>query len=398
MIRKIITVIIFVFFISECYPVTFKFINETGRKIRIKNLIQQDIYRNGIFYKNINSMYKALLEVTSVSNNLGLYNGKYYYYEKNEDLNESYQLKDVYESRFYQDEQGVMQISPEFIMPSLRSIPTFPTNDLKPGDSWKASGEEIHEGIFVKENILLFNINVNYIYLGDENIDNRICSKISIDYHVFHYPKKDPDIFSFTGYSHSIYYWDITNNFPLFYNENYAFMITLHNGETVFYTGTSEGKADSVSNIPDPQKAAIIDEISNKVIHPFSSKNPGISIKETVDGIIVSLGNILFDVNDDAIKKEFEKKLDNLAEVMRKYPQMDILVSGYTDSTGTESYNQLLSENRAKSVSDYLLKKGIDPSRISYIGNGSSDPVAENSTDEGRMKNRRVEIKLLTDE
>ena len=288
-----------------------------------------------------------------------------------------------------------MVISPDILMPSLRSIPVFPTNNVEPGFSWRGEGEEIHEGILVRDNILRFPVDVDYKYLGDETVEGKLLAKISIDYHIFHYPKKDPDIFSFTGYSHSLFYWDISNAAPAFYSEEYAFMFTLHNGETVFYNGNSEGKMDFVSDITNQQKTAIMNEMASNMAN---GPNSGISIKEAADGIIVSLGNILFDLNQATIKKDFDRKIDALADVLRKYPQIDIIVSGHTDNTGAESFNQALSDNRAKAVADALIKRGVALSRISYIGFGSSKPAADNSTEEGRAQNRRVEIKLITRE
>lgn len=375
------------------FSTTFKFINELGRKYRFKNLNRQEIYQNGVFYKNIESLNKAMLEVVDTTNGFGYFTGKYYYYEKNVNLNESYKLKDIYESRFYKNEQGQMIVSPQILMPSLRSIPSFLTNDIKPGESWTAKGEEIHEGILVKNNILRFPVDVNYTYIGDEKINGKLYSKISIDYHIFHYPKGDPDIFSFTGFSHSIYYWDEVLAAPSFYNEDYAFMFTLLNGETVFYKGASEGKVDYISDITNQQKADLMAEMSSNIV-----TNSGISVREVTDGIIVNLGNILFDFNEAKIKKEFEKKLDAVAEVLRKYPQIDIVVSGHTDNIGNPKYNMALSENRAKAVSDYLMGKAIAPTRLSYIGHGDQKPLADNTSENGRSQNRRVEIKLITRE
>jgi outer membrane protein OmpA-like peptidoglycan-associated protein len=143
------------------------------------------------------------------------------------------------------------------------------------------------------------------------------------------------------------------------------------------------------------KKEELIAEISNKM---DITTGKDVSISNVIDGIIVNLGNILFDFNKYNLKKEYEKKLDALAEVLRKYPSIDIIISGHTDNIGTEKYNQALSENRAKTVAEYLMKKGVAQSRISYIGFGSRFPVADNSTEEGRQKNRRVEVKLITKE
>jgi outer membrane protein OmpA-like peptidoglycan-associated protein len=85
-------------------------------------------------------------------------------------------------------------------------------------------------------------------------------------------------------------------------------------------------------------------------------------------------------------------KLDRIAQVMITYPQTGILVEGHTDSTGSEAYNQQLSERRALSVKNLLVQRGVSPQRIDILGHGERRPVATNDTPEGRQMNRRVEI------
>lgn len=391
--KKIVFILLMLALNSGLFARDFRFVHEVGQKYRFKNLVHQNVYRNGVLYRNLDMMNKATLEVTALTNGYAFIQGKYYYYEKNLNLNEAFKLNEIYESRFYRDSFGHMIVSPSILMPSLRSIPLFPSNDVKPGDSWTGVGEEIHEGILVRQNILRFNINVNYKYLGDEMIDGTNFAKLSIDYHILHYPNADPDIFSFTGYSHSIYYWNPTTAAPEFYNEDYAFMFTLRSGESVYYEGSTEGKMDFATDITNEQKQNLMAEITNRL-----PEGGGIGVTEDAEGIIVSLGNILFGFNQAAIKSEFEKKLDALAELLRKYPNIDIVVSGHTDNVGQEAYNQALSENRAKNVADALMRRGVAPTRISYIGYGSRKPIVSNATEEGRQKNRRVEIKLITRE
>ncbi|MEI6854382.1 MAG: OmpA family protein, partial [Bacteroidota bacterium] len=74
-----------------------------------------------------------------------------------------------------------------------------------------------------------------------------------------------------------------------------------------------------------------------------------------------------------------------------------IEISGHTDNVGKENDNQLLSEARAKAVMDYFVRKGINPTRLTYKGYGSTQPIAPNTTDEGRAKNRRVEMKVIAE-
>jgi outer membrane protein OmpA-like peptidoglycan-associated protein len=84
-----------------------------------------------------------------------------------------------------------------------------------------------------------------------------------------------------------------------------------------------------------------------------------------------------------------------VADSLKQYPDSLIDVYGHTDSTGSEAYNQTLSENRARTVANYLQTQGVNPARIRSQGYGETMPVADNATEDGRRKNRRVEIKIV---
>lgn len=100
----------------------------------------------------------------------------------------------------------------------------------------------------------------------------------------------------------------------------------------------------------------------------------------------------LFEFDSYEITQEARYGLDQVVEWMKKYPKVLAKVDGHTDNIGTEAYNMVLSNNRAKAIVDYLVKKGIDASRLSYEGHGFSQPVADNKTWIGRHQNRRIEI------
>jgi outer membrane protein OmpA-like peptidoglycan-associated protein len=91
-----------------------------------------------------------------------------------------------------------------------------------------------------------------------------------------------------------------------------------------------------------------------------------------------------------------QEKLDRIGEILRQYPDRDILITGHTALAGTAEGRQQLSEQRAASVGQYLLETDVrDPSRLLYRGVGAREPIADNATDEGMRRNRRVEITLL---
>jgi len=109
-------------------------------------------------------------------------------------------------------------------------------------------------------------------------------------------------------------------------------------------------------------------------------------------GESVTLKNIFFETNKNELLHPSFPELDNLVQFLNEDPSITIAISGHTDNTGNEVKNKLLSEARAKAVSDYLISQGVNSGRIKYRGYGSEKPVATNTTEEGRQQNRRVEF------
>jgi len=104
--------------------------------------------------------------------------------------------------------------------------------------------------------------------------------------------------------------------------------------------------------------------------------------------------DFLFDVDSAQLKPGSYDEISRVAQVLVQYPQTNIQIAGYTDSTGSEAYNQQLSERRAQVVKNALAGQGVNPARMTVIGYGESKPVAGNDTEAGRQMNRRVEITI----
>lgn len=122
----------------------------------------------------------------------------------------------------------------------------------------------------------------------------------------------------------------------------------------------------------------------------------GVEVNRNADGSVglVMPGSITFDTNKSNIKTNFYTTLDKVAATLTEDAQSGILVSGYTDSSGSDAINIPLSQARAQSVASYLASKGISTSRINAQGLGASNPVADNTTAAGKEQNRRVEISI----
>lgn len=156
--------------------------------------------------------------------------------------------------------------------------------------------------------------------------------------------------------------------------------------------GTAGGAAvgAAIGNIFDRQEKELKDKL----------QGTGVDVKRTGEGEIklTAPENITFDTNSYVVKPQFKNTLDSVATVLKTYPDSTIIVSGHTDTTGTDAINNPLSLNRASSVASYLESQGISTSRITSRGYGSKQPVASNATLAGRAQNRRVEIAIIANQ
>ncbi len=120
-----------------------------------------------------------------------------------------------------------------------------------------------------------------------------------------------------------------------------------------------------------------------------------VAVRREGDLLAITLkGDVTFDTNSTTVRPGLYTEINRIAQIMVKYPQTNIMVEGHTDSQGSENYNQQLSDKRATSVKNLLIERGVAAYRVNTLGYGESRPVATNATPEGRMMNRRVEIRI----
>jgi len=133
-----------------------------------------------------------------------------------------------------------------------------------------------------------------------------------------------------------------------------------------------------------------------KDVQQSGASRLGIDVIEMPDGTLkVNIpSNVSFDTNKYALKPELLPVLDSVARALSQHPELRAKAIGYTDSTGAAAFNQTLSVNRARAVSNYLNQHGVAQSRLTIEGRGPANPIADNGTVEGRAMNRRVELFL----
>jgi len=142
----------------------------------------------------------------------------------------------------------------------------------------------------------------------------------------------------------------------------------------------------AVGNYQDRQERALRERTANT----------GIDVSRDGDNITLNLPDgITFDFGKSTLKPQFYSSLNGVADTLGEYNQTIIEVVGHTDSIGSDAVNNRLSKERADSVAAYLTGQGVQPQRIETLGAGKAYPIADNSTDAGRAKNRRVEIRVI---
>ena len=144
---------------------------------------------------------------------------------------------------------------------------------------------------------------------------------------------------------------------------------------------------------------AIIGNQMDKQAEEIKDKVPEAKVERVGEGIVVELSSqILFGFDQADLSTQAKSNLDQLVNILNEYPDTDIELQGHTDSSGSEAYNQTLSERRAGAVSSYLASKGINNTRLNIKGFGETMPKYDNDSEEGRAQNRRVEFLMTANE
>ncbi|MEI7509463.1 MAG: OmpA family protein [Flavobacterium sp.] len=144
----------------------------------------------------------------------------------------------------------------------------------------------------------------------------------------------------------------------------------------------------------------VIGNKMDKQAREIQTALPGAQVERVGEGIKLTLGenSVRFDTNKSTLTPTAKANLDKLVPVFKSYADTDIVIYGYTDSTGSVDLNLALSEQRAASVKSYLASKGLNVARFTNKGMGIADPVATNDTPEGRSQNRRVEFAIVAND
>ena len=143
----------------------------------------------------------------------------------------------------------------------------------------------------------------------------------------------------------------------------------------------------------------VIGRQMDKQAQEIAQKIPGATVERVGEGIQVTFeSGLLYDFDSDRVRAEAATNLRNLAASLQQYPNTDLVIVGHTDADGPSSYNEELSDRRARAAAEYLVARGVERRRLRTAGRGESEPVASNDSESGRERNRRVEVAIFASE
>jgi outer membrane protein OmpA-like peptidoglycan-associated protein len=376
--------------------VRFAFAYVKGDKYRALSTVNEDVYVNRRFAHSSRILNRIAFETADAApdGSSGTLRGRFETSERSAG-DSAYVISDDYDSEFVRDRLGRYTIDPKYYMPVVRDVPSFPDRELLPGDSWAAPGEERHDfrRVFGIPDPYKIPIDVRYRYIGPVTREGRSLLLVSASYTVFERPT-EPRAYGeafpiqIAGYSDQKIFWDPSLGQPMAYEEAFDFVFDWSDGSTVEYRGSAKSEViESELMDRDALKAEIEKAVADM---------PNVSVAATEGGVTISLEQIQFEADSAVLKAVEAAKVGRIAELLKRYPDRDILVSGHSAAAGYAGGRKQLSEDRAKAVAERLITLGArPPERVRATGYGDERPIADNATEVGRARNRRVEITIL---
>jgi outer membrane protein OmpA-like peptidoglycan-associated protein len=274
----------------------------------------------------------------------------------------------------------------------LHDFPRFPSYDLSIGDSWNLSSD-FSFSLFNK-NLPSFNgsLEIHYELSGIKKSDDKelaLISAYAVTVYDYSQSLSNNDIQKIAIFNKFLIEFDINQGLTSTIDENFEYFIIMNNNSVIETKGESKTIYRSSKYISSKD----VEEIKEKV---KEDKDVTVELKENKN-LSFSLENLRFEADTSNLLPGELKRLDNIASILsEKYRFNKIIITGHTADIGHESAQKKLSIERAKVIYDYLVGKyNFDQSLISFTGKGSEEPVSDNSTEEGRIKNRRVEIVII---
>ena len=399
--------------LGELTPLTaevFRFNFRDGETYRINSTVTEDVYLNGQFAHQAYITNRVTVEVSDVQPATAenpasaLHTCTFMTSEQNS--NRTFSWGREYPSVFRRDEFGIYTIDEQYFMPVVRNVPVFPQHDVKKGESWQHPATEAHDlrDNFNIQNPFVVPINVTYTYQGPAEREGKTYQLIEVNYDLYYdIPLKKlqnrrngnaklPMLYPVRtmGYSKQRLYWDNTVNMLPYYDEVFTIMMELNTGAVIEYRGTAKAEVTTLQRMNKEKIAEMLD----KNIRDMGISNT--TVEKSDEGITISLENIQFEPDSARLLSAEKEKIEKIGKLLSAYPDYELLVSGHTALAGTAEARQVLSEQRAAAVANYLVELGVrEHHHVFTRGFGAEKPIAPNTTEANKARNRRVEITVL---
>ena len=302
-------------------------------------------------------------------------------------------IHDAIVSVFAIDEEGTFEMLEDNGYPSFRSFPAYPEKELEKGESWTATSVRAVDPK-ADGTITRMPIYVQYTYTGDQIFNGREVYLIKAQWATRYGTNTkyidldgDPELNSATGKHDATIYLDKETGAALLIRDQVDESFTYKSGEKIAYKGTISLFTEYPASVNTQQLMPEIDRLV---------KEADIDYKDTDAGLMLIIKDLQFVANSPELLPGEEKRLDQIAALLKKVPQNQILVEGHTARVGDESDELGLSLERAHTIVRELTARGVSKDQFITKGSGGTKPVADNDTPEGRARNRRVEITILT--
>ena len=379
--------------------VKFEFKQKKGNSGSYISTVEEDVYINNVPSHHAEIINRISSKMTNVATDGEAFIYATYMTTENsisQQTGRSLSWGEETTSVFSRKTNGELTISDDIYMPTVRNVPVFPDKKVKIGETWTAKGKEVQDvrKAFNMDKALIFPFEATYTYKEDTTIDGKKLNVILVEYE-FSYEATDEllnagqTLTQSVGWSKQTLYWDNDRGLLDHYDEEFLIKIADLYGNLYVFTGTAHAELTEFTSLNDDSTAKQLQDTFDKL------KLENISVKKGKKGLTISLDNIQFEPDSNVLLESEKIKLKKIGELLKQYSN-DLLITGHCADRGTASARQKLSEERAEAVASYLVNLGVrDEYHIFTQGKGSKEPVASNNTEEGRAKNRRVEITIM---
>ncbi|HOV13106.1 MAG TPA: OmpA family protein, partial [Spirochaetota bacterium] len=375
-----------------CIEIRYKYPKDSI--LYIENISNFNQFVNGEFILQSRIKEISYIEHKSANKNLSNFSKTSYILEERKSVTGSvYAVKENYKYDYSKDTQG-KTFGLEGRL-GLHNFLIFPKKDLKIGESWL--NEVFYNVNLFGNNVPFMQINFDIVFrlLNTEDVSgDKICY---ISGNTLFTKDKNRDIFikynivKYLGYSSYLIKFNISQGRILSIEELFDYSYLLEDGTLIENSGT----ANFTYELPPPPRKDEIERMKEIKRKKVNIKD--VNINENADNTVtISVEKIQFKPDSAILTDEELKRIDEIANLLLNYKSNNIVIVGHTANVGNKNIQKRLSEERAKVVVEYLIKNhGFSNSHLSYLGKGGEEPISDNSTEEGKAKNRRVEIIIL---